>query len=138
MSVAAIWTFALVALMDLGEFTSYRNIFLVVIPVAAVLAIRYVEEFLAVRATGMLVLLAAEPVLESAFLRPESSRLLLVVLAYIWVLLGLFWVGMPYLMRDQIQWLTASRTRWNGAICLGLAYGVAVLICALAFYPATN
>src|SRR5689334_19775255 len=65
--VAAVWAFVLVLEMDLGEFTGYRYHFLLVIPVAAFLAIRYVEEFLAVRATGMLLLLAAEPVLEAAF-----------------------------------------------------------------------
>jgi hypothetical protein len=133
---AAIWSFLLVAEMDLGEFTSYRTGFLMAIPVAAGLTIRYVEEFLAVRATGMLMLLAAEPVLEAAFLRPEKSRLLLVVLAYAWTIFGMFWVGMPYLMRDQIKWLLKSESRWNAAMYLGLAYGVAILICTLAFYPA--
>jgi len=134
LSGAAIWSFLLVLEMDLGEFTSYRNLFLIIIPVAAFLTIRYVEEFLAVRATGMLLLLAAEPVLESAFLRQEKSRLLLVVLAYAWTIFGMFWVGMPYLMRDQIRWLVDSDLRWKAAIYLGLAYGAAILVCSFAFY----
>ena len=36
-------------------------------------------------ALGMIALLAAEPILEAAFLRPETSRLLVVVLAYVWI-----------------------------------------------------
>ena len=132
---SALWTFVLVLEMDLGEFTAYRNLFLIVIPVAAFLSIRYVEEFLAVRATGMLLLLAAEPVLEAAFLRPEQSRLLLVVLSYAWAIVGLFWVGMPYLMRDQINWLLKASGRWNVAMYIGLAYGAAILGCALLLYP---
>ena len=130
----AVWSFLLVLNMDLGEFTSYRSLFLIIIPIAAFLAIRYVEEFLAVRATGMLLLLAAEPVLEAAFLRPEKSRLLLVVLAYAWTIFGMFWVGMPYLMRNQIQWLVNSESRWKAAMYLGLAYGAAILACSFAFY----
>ena len=39
-------------------------------------------------------------------MRQETTRLLLVLLAYVWIINGLFWVGMPWLMRDQIAWLT--------------------------------
>jgi hypothetical protein len=134
--VAALWTFALVTVMDLTEFTSYRGIFQILVPIAAVLAILYVDEFLAVRATGMLLLLLAEPVLEATDFRLEQSRLLLVVLAYVWVVLGLFWVGMPYLMRDQLQWLAKNDRRWNLALFLGMTYGAAILVCAVVFYPA--
>ena len=88
------------------------------------------DEFLAVRALGMLLLLMAEPLLESAFLRPERSRLLLVALAYAWAVKGIFYVGMPYLMRDLILWVTKTRLRWNVMGAAGLAYGVALLICS--------
>ena len=57
---------------------------LVVILVATFLTFRYVDEFLAVRALGILLLLLAEPLIEAAFLRPEAGRLLLVALAYAW------------------------------------------------------
>ena len=52
--------------------------------------------------SGILCLLAAEPLLEAAFLRPETSRLLVTMLAYLMIVVGLFWVTMPYLLRDQI------------------------------------
>lgn len=133
---AALWAFVLVATMDLGEFTVYRNLFLAVIPVSALLAGRYVDEFLSVRALGMLLLLAAEPLLESAFLRPEKSRLLLVVLAYAWTLFGMFWVGMPYLARDLIKWVSKSELRWKAASLLGLVYGVAILVSSFFYYNA--
>ena len=60
------------------------------------------DEFLAVRALGILCLLAAEPLLDAAFFRYEPSRLLVTVFAYLMVVAGLFWVTMPYLLRDQI------------------------------------
>src|SRR5260370_42036867 len=66
-------------------------------------------------------LLAAEPMLSAAFLRPEIARLFVVILAYVWLTLGLFWVGMPYLLRDQITWLTESANRFKAAamaVCL--------------------
>jgi hypothetical protein len=85
------------------------------------------RDFLAARALGTLALLAAEPLLESAFLRDEVIRLLLVTLVYLWIIFGMFWVGMPYTLRNQIGWVTATETRWRAAAFAGLAYGA--LLC---------
>jgi hypothetical protein len=134
LTIAAVWSFVLIATMDLGEFTSFRKMLLIVIPAAYFLTLKFVPEFLAVRALGMILLLLAEPVLEAAFLRPETSRLLLVVLAYAWALLGMFYVGMPYVMRDQISWLLKPGNRWRTSCLAGLGYGAAVLIFALTQY----
>jgi hypothetical protein len=132
MSLAALWSFLLIRTMDLGEFAGMRGVMLGGILAAGVLMIIYVPEFLAVRALGMLMLLAAEPLLGAAFLRPETSRLLLVVLAYAWVFAGLFWVGMPWLLRDQVKWLLAGGRRFPIAAWAGAAYGFALLALAVA------
>jgi hypothetical protein len=132
----AVWAFALVAQIDLGEFTAYREIFLGIIAIGSVLTLLFVQEFLAVRALGMACLLVAEPLLEVTFLRPELSRLLLSLLAYGWATLGLFWVGMPYLLRDQIEWVSKTDLRWRVAALGGVVYGVAIWIAALTQYGA--
>ena len=79
-------------------------------------------------------LLAAEPILSAAFLRPEMARLLVVILAYVWLTLGLFWVGMPYLLRDQITWLTESANRFKAAAMAGLLYSLGILVCAVTVF----
>jgi hypothetical protein len=76
-------------------------------------------------------MLLAEPVISSAFLRPELWRLLIVLLAYVWLTLGMFWVGKPYLLRDQITWLTKSILRWRIAAALGVVWGGLILGFAL-------
>jgi hypothetical protein len=134
LTLAAAWAFWLVATMDLGEFDKYRTLGKIIIPLAYFLSLTYVEEFLSVRATGMLALLAAEPFLEAAFLRPEVSRLLIVTLVYVWIVFGMFWVGMPYVMRNQIAWITASVARWKAGCVAGIVYGVAVVACDLLFF----
>lgn len=130
-ALATIWSFLLIWGIDLGEFARLRNVMLGAIVAGAILAWIYVEEFLAVRAIGMLALLAAEPLLEAAFMRHETTRLLLVLLAYVWIINGLFWVGMPWLMRDQIGWLTAKTPRYRVAAWVGLLYSVALIVCAV-------
>ncbi len=128
---ATTWFYFMVKWMDLGEFHKWRGGVLIVTPIAGILAIFFMRDFLAVRALGTLVMLASEPLLESAFLRPESIRLLLVVLVYVWVLFALFWVGMPYTLRNQISWVSATKGRWRGASLAGIAYGA--LLCVGGF-----
>jgi len=134
LSLAFLWSFWLLATMEMGEFSSFRKPLLIALPIAFVLVMRFVEEFLAVRALGILFLLAAEPLLEAAFLRYESSRLLLTVFAYLLIIAGLFWVTMPYLLRDQIAWSTRSTGRWRAVNVVALLYGAAILAFAFTSY----
>lgn len=135
-SLAALWAFWLAATMDLGEFTPQRTVICGVILAGAIMVPLFAEEFLAVRALGILALLAAEPLLGAAFLRPEQSRLLLVVLAYVWAIAGLLMVGAPYLLRDAIGWVTAARWRYTLAAAGGAAYGLAIIAASLLFFSA--
>jgi len=135
-SFAALWAFWLAATMDLGEFTPQRTLICGVVLAGAIMVPMFAEEFLAVRALGILALLAAEPLLGAAFLRPEQSRLLLVVLAYFWATAGLVMVGAPYLLRDAIDWISAARGRYLLVAVVGLAYGLALIAVSLLFYGA--
>ena len=37
-------------------------------------------------------------------------------------------------LRDQIGWVTRSALRWKAALIGGIAYGAALLLCALVWY----
>lgn len=130
-TLAFLWSFWLLATMEMGEFSSFRKPLLFALPIGYLLVLRFVNEFLAVRALGILFLLAAEPLLEAAFLRYETSRLFVTVFAYILIIAGLFWVTMPYLLRDHIQWSTRSTGRFRAINVISLVYGVVILICAI-------
>jgi len=87
-----------------------------------------------VRALGILCLLAAEPLLDAAFLRYETSRLLVTVFAYLLIVAGLFWVTMPYLLRDQINWSARSNFRWRSLHAIAFCYGAIILSFAVTRY----
>src|SRR5438270_923222 len=123
LTIDLVWVMWLLATMEMGEFSVFRTPLLVATPIAYLLTLRFVNEFLAVRALGILLLLGAEPLLEAAFLRYESGRLLVTTFAYIIIVLGLLWVTMPYTMRDQLRWLTRSSARWTSLQILLLACG---------------
>ena len=127
LTICLVWTFWLVATIQMGEFSSFRRPLLIALPIGYVLALLFVDEFLAVRALGILCLLAAEPLLDAAFLRYETSRLLVTVFAYLLIVAGLFWVAIPYVLRDQINWSARSVFRWRCLHAIALVYGGVIL-----------
>ena len=120
--------------MDLGEFNNAKGILQILVPISLFLVCRSVRDFLAVRALGLLGLMAAAPLLGSAFLKNPESRLLVPIYAYAMLTASMFCVGMPYLFRDAVSWVTADRKRWTLCALGGLGYGVATLACAFAFW----
>lgn len=120
--------------MDLGEFNGAKPLLRILVPVALILVVMSVRDFLAVRALGLLGLLAASPLLESAFLKDPASRLLVPIFAYAMLTASMFFVGMPYLFRDAVDWVCAKSSRWNALATAGLAYGIVTMICAFAFW----
>ncbi len=116
--------------MDLGEFDKAKPVLKLAIPAVLVAVAIYVKEFLAVRALGLLALMVAAPLLDAAFLKDPTSRLLVPIFAYAIIIAGLFWVGMPYTFRDAVSWTTAKPSRWRMVSLAGLAYGLVVLACS--------
>ena len=120
--------------MDLGEFNQAKSLLRIIIPVAAVGMITYVKEFLAVRGLGLLALMAAAPLIYAAYLEPPTSRLLIPIYAYAMIFGGLFWVGMPFTLRDLITYVTKTESRFRASALAGLGYGVVVLICTILWW----
>lgn len=120
--------------MDLGEFNSAKRLLQILVPVSLVLVCRSVRDFLAVRALGLLGLMVAAPLLGAAFLKNPESRLLVPIYAYALLTASMFCVGMPYLFRDAVNWVTGDSKRWTLCALGGLGYGVATLVCAFAFW----
>ena len=134
LTVDLAWSFWLLATMEMGEFAPFRRPLLIALPIGYILVVRFVDELLAVRALGILCLLAAEPLLDAAFLRYEAARLVLTVFAYVLIVAGLFWVTMPYLLRDEIDWTARSNARWRSVHGAALLYGAALLALAVTTY----
>lgn len=134
MVVNLAWALFLLSNMDMGEFFNMRRYFMMIVAAGGLGMILYVREFLAVRALGSLMLLVASPVLYAAFMQPQTSRLLLPILAYVWIIVGMYFIGMPYLMRDWVNWLVAKPGRWKAAVFAGVGYGVVLLVTAIVSY----
>lgn len=117
--------------MDLGEFNGAKGFLRLAVPVTFILVCIGVKEFLAVRALGLLGLMLAAPLLEAAFLKDPASRILIPIFAFALIIKSMFWIGMPYTLRDALTWLTAKPARFHAAATATLAYGLLTLATAL-------
>lgn len=120
--------------MDLGEFNKAKPLLRLLVPAAVIAVAMSVRDFLAVRALGLFGLIVAAPLLEAAFLKDPATRLLIPIFTYAMLTASLYMVGMPYLFRDAVTWVSATRTIWNACALAGLAYGIATLVCAILFW----
>jgi hypothetical protein len=102
--------------------------------VLAVLAFIYTPDFLAVRGLCVLMLLAAEPLLYSAYMEwLHPQRLLMVTAVYAGLAAALYLAAYPYRLRDFFDWLfrAPGRPRLLGAILV--AYGLATSAAAFTY-----
>lgn len=134
LTIDFIWAWVVASSIELGDFERLRWLAQFSVPVIYVAMLFWVNEYLGARAIGIFFLLAVCPVLDAAFLKPPSSRVILNLLCYIWITLGLFWIGMPYTMRDQIAWATRTAGRYRALALSGVGYGVVLVVLALVFY----
>jgi hypothetical protein len=133
---AALWFLDHVYNLSPADFGDYRGLLLLLFGGVAVGAFFVTRDFLAVRGLAILLLLAASPLREAAFLQPPQSRLFLVAFVYtIMIPAGLLLGSLPYLLRDLIAWLWAKPAR---ARALGAAFSLyGLLLAAIAYnYPA--
>lgn len=129
-----LWAIIIATSMDLGEFAKMRYLAQFALPAMYLSMMFFTNDYLGARAVGILAILAACPILEAAFLQPPQSRIFLSLLCYVWILFGLFWIGMPFTMRDQIAWVTKTEGRFKLASFAGIGYGLLLLVCAFVFW----
>jgi hypothetical protein len=131
---ALAWAVFLVREMPLGWFDAYKGWLYMVGPLLYVLIVIFMEELLAARALGGLLLLVAGPVLEASNATNAAGcswRLVLVALAYTWVIAGMALMLAPWRFRKTMEVLCATVGRCRAAGAIGSAIGVGLILLAL-------
>jgi hypothetical protein len=126
-----IWAAYAINLMHLGGFDAWKVHLVWLTPVCIVLAVVYLDELLSVRALGGLLLLAAGPMLNAARWHPSAWRLVISVLAYIWIGFGLLWLLEPWWFRrmaQRVQSLSFIRSAGMAKAGIGLGFIVLALL----------
>ncbi len=123
------WTVWILFNMTLGWFEPYKNTIYFLAPVAYFLIVIYLDELLAPRMLGVLLLLTAAPILDAARWHDSPWRLVLTVVVYVWVVWGMVLVLSPYRFRKTIEAWAANDVLFK-SIALVLA-GVGILLIGL-------
>jgi hypothetical protein len=123
-----VWVLWLLGTMDLMDYTGYRTTFVALVAGLGFFVVRYLGDYLSVRSLGILLLLSSDVLLDAALLHKGVLKLFVPTIAYVHILLGMFFVGMPYLFRD---WSMAvyrgqgvARVVWGFLVFVGLVYFV--------------
>lgn len=133
-AVDVAWVMIIVLRAPLGRFEWIKPYLYVAGPVAYLLLIFFMDELLAPRALGGFLLLAANPVLQAARWHASNLRLVVTVLAYVWVVAGILLVLGPYYFRRMAEWSTSSETRCRRLGIARLALGGVLLALGLFVY----
>lgn len=130
---AAVWFLWHISRLNEADFGAYRGWLLILFGAVAVMSFFYVKDFLAVRGWSVLVLLISNVLLDSAYMEEPKSRLVLVVLAYLLIVMAMYFGVVPYKVRDFYNWLFARRARIRMAANITFLYGVLLIGLALTY-----
>lgn len=129
-AVDLVWAAYNLTLMHLGMFDAWKIHLVWLVPVAIFLCVKYMDDLLSPRTLGGLFLLAAGPVLAAARWNPSDWRLVITVLAYLWIVLGLTFLLEPWWFRRLMPWIvgsTENQVRFGGVLKALLGLGLIAL-----------
>ena len=110
-AIDLVWAAYALSQMHLGMFDAWKVHLYWMVPAAIFLCVKYLDELLSRRALGGFFLLVAGPVLDVARWHPSEWRLVVTVIAYVWILLGLTFLLSPWWFRRLTPWIAGSNDR---------------------------
>ena len=133
-AVDILWSAWLLLQMGFAWVDAHQILVYVAVPAAYVLVILFVDDLLAARALGGFMLLVPLPILESAFVHPAASRLIMTSFAYLLVIFGIVLVWSPFKWRQWTErWINRLPvTRAVGGV--GMMVGALMLFLAWRIY----
>jgi hypothetical protein len=131
MLLATVWFAWNVNNEPIADFSSFKPYMLGAFIAVGILSCIFVQDFLAVRALAVLMLLLARLMLDTG--RPHLGEtpwvLLIQTWAYVLIVAGMCFTVWPWQLRDLLNWATASegRTRFFSAVRLAFALFIVFL-----------
>lgn len=121
---AMVWFLLILKGESMSDFERYRLHFNAFILVTGIGACVYLKDFLAVRGSAVLMILLAKLIVDTARWHESDWRLVLVTMAYILVVKGMWFTASPWRMRDLIQYVTSEEERFKKVCIARVIFGV--------------
>ena len=127
MALCVVWAVAWLVIMPF-EFLKFLHPYLwIITPLFIAGTWFFMQDLLSCRAFGCLIALAATPMLSAAQWHPSLLRYVVIVYAYALAIFGMFYIALPYLVRDHITWTFAKPLRTRAVSAAFAAIGVLLL-----------
>ena len=131
--VAYIWAAAWLHIMPIGFLEVAKPFLPILAGVAIIATCVFLDDLLACRAFGGILVLVPTPLLASAQWHPSPARYFVLVVAYLMAFAGMFLIAYPYWMRDAIDWATRSARRLRLCSLPGAIVGLVLVALAFVF-----
>lgn len=134
MGIAALWAGIVMFNAATDDWAWARPLVVIGVPIAYWLVIQFADQFLALRGMAALMLLVAKLMVDAADQSDLPMRLIVTVLAYLWVCVAVWMAGAPHQVRDAIGFLTANNLRCRLACFSGVVVGVLLVVLGVCVY----
>ena len=129
-----VWIVLLIKETPMNTFEKYKTLIMSLAPVAFFLIVFYLDELLAPRALGGLLLLVATPILSAARWHDSQWRLVVTTITYLWIVAGMILVLSPFRFRHWMNKFVQSDGHTRKIGLFKLAASVFIIILGLKVY----
>ena len=129
MTIATVWFLWHVKQESIADFSAFKPYMYLGFGLLGLGTCIFLKDFLAARGLALVLMLLAKLVLDAQRVHASNWRWVLGVLAYAWIIAGIWFTVSPWRCRDIIEWMTATDARIKIGCALRLA--LAVLVAAL-------
>lgn len=130
-ALCLVWSALWICVMPLGPLMIVRDLLWLLLPLAIAAVWIYIPELLACRAAGGLLVLVPAPMLSAAAWHPSPWRYVIILYAYAMIVAGMYYIALPWILRDHIDW--AHRTPRRARAIAAAATALGLLLVVLAF-----
>jgi hypothetical protein len=138
MLLATAWFAWNVNIEPIADFSAFKPYMIGGFIAVGVLSCVFVQDFLAVRALAVLMLLLAKLMVDTG--RPHLGQtpwvLVIQIWAYGFVVLGMWFTVTPWRLRDLIHWATASPARVRTLCLIRLGFAACLVVLGLTAFHA--
>jgi hypothetical protein len=134
MLLATLWFVWNVRRESIADFESLKPVLYTLFIAVGIGSCVFVQDLLAARGVAVLLLLAAKLMVDTARWVDTPWRLVIVVLAYIWVIAGIWFTISPWRLRDLIHWSISNPKRLRIGAAVRLAFAVMVVVLGITVF----
>jgi hypothetical protein len=132
MALGTAWFLYYLSIESISDFESYKPYMYLGFGLVGLLSCIYVSDFLAVRGLAIVLMLLGKLMIDTARWHASNWRLVIVVMAYLMVMAGIWFTVSPWRLRDLIHWAVANEKRTRFISAGRLLFGLFLIILGIA------